>query len=81
MRSNPQEAADLVTLKKFLMENFIFVCSVAKMFNGGKLQNGYQHLDRSSPSEVFLGEVVLKICHKFTGEVPKENTHAEVRFQ
>ena len=30
----------------------------------------YLEVDRSSPSEVFLREGVVKICSKFTGEHP-----------
>ena len=30
---------------------------------------------RSSPSEVFLGKGVLKICSKFTGEHPRRNSN------
>ena len=33
-----------------------------------------QHLFRSSPSEVFLGKGVLKICSKLTGEHPCRST-------
>ena len=50
-------------LKKFLMENFIFLSSDG----AGLHQAG---IPASSPSEVFLRKVVLKICSKFTGVHP-----------
>ena len=45
------------------MENFIFLCSDG----AGLHQAG---IPASSPSEVFLRKVVLKICNKFTGVHP-----------
>ena len=39
-----------------------------------------QHLFRSSPSEVFLGKGVLKVCSKLTGEHPCRGTNKMMVF-
>ena len=65
-------------LEKTVEEDFEFTDSLLLTFHPKSLlifalihfQKAYQRFARSSPSKVFLGKCVLKICRKFTGEHP-----------
>ena len=42
-------------------------CHICKIY-GHNHEDLFESYGRSSPTELFLGKAVLKICNKFTGE-------------